>query len=173
MTRLRDAIEIREEEGKMALFGHRFWLAHSAEFVSLRSALEQIMGRAADGLVYHEGEQTGAAYMQLIQSALEDQLRGRDLRGQADLYLEWLSRIGYGRFRIDEFDSARGVARITLQDSIEAESYGTSKAPACHTISGILGQLAGTLWGRTARSNETACKSKGADACDFVIEVSE
>lgn len=169
MKRVRDALELHPEEGKLTILGERFWLAHNAEFISLRRKLEETMGRAANGFVYREGEQTGAAYTKFLRTSFQAEIDPLDTRGRFEYCLGWLSRVGYGRFRLESFHPDRNEARVVLENSIEAESYGPAQVTVCYVTAGILGHIAGLLGGVTALASEVACRSTGSDRCEFEI----
>ena len=169
MKTLKEALGLEEAKGRVSLFGQRFWLAHHVEFVSLRRKLEEIMGRAANGFVYREGEQTGAAYTRFIESKFRRDLERLSALDRFRFYLDWLSRIGYGRFRVEAFDERTHSASVALEDGIEAESYGEASAPVCFSTAGILGHVAGILCNCTVLTTETECRAAGSAHCEFKI----
>lgn len=169
IPKLRDSLDIREEQGRIELFGERFWLSHIAEFASFQKAQEAVMGVASKALVYDAGRRIGEAYHAFFRGALAGDLADRDPRGQLELLMSWTTRIGYGRFRV--LDVRTDEAVLALEDSIEVESYGASKGPVCYSIAGIVGSLVGAVLGGRSECEERACAAAGAPRCEFVIRL--
>ena len=127
------------------------------------------MGVASKALVYDAGRRIGEGYYAFFRGALAKDLAGRDSRGQLEVLMSWTTRIGYGRFQV--LDVRADEAVFSLDDSIEVESYGTSKGPVCYSIAGIVGSLVEAVLGGRAECEERACAAAGAPRCEFVIRL--
>ena len=79
------------------------------------------------------------------------------------------TEIGWGLFRLIDFDPTRHIIRVRVEKSPFAEAYGASSRAVCHLISGVLSGLATVLFGRDCSATEVQCLAMGDQHCVFHI----
>jgi len=79
------------------------------------------------------------------------------------------AEIGWGHFKLDEYDFAKKELQISVEDSAFAEAYGNSDEGVCHLISGVLSGLATILFSRNCTAFEIECMARGDHHCVFRI----
>lgn len=83
-------------------------------------------------------------------------------------------QIGWGRFDLIEFDEQARRLRVEVHRSPFAFAYGSgSTTGVCHLIRGVLGGLAGGLFGAEVQAVEAECAARGDPACRFEVSVRE
>ena len=73
--------------------------------------------------------------------------------------------LGWGVWRFDW--KPAGVWTLTVRNSPFANAAGSSDAPACHAIAGMLEAVTALVLGKTASVHETQCACMGAPLCVF------
>ncbi len=79
------------------------------------------------------------------------------------------AEIGWGHFKLDEYDFAKKKLQISVEDSAFAEAYGNSDEGVCHLIRGVLSGLATILFSRNCTASEIECMARGDHHCVFRI----
>ena len=79
------------------------------------------------------------------------------------------AEIGWGHFKLDEYDFAKKELQISVEDSAFAEAYGNSDEGVCHLIRGVLSGLATILFSRNCTASEIECMARGDHHCVFRI----
>ena len=80
------------------------------------------------------------------------------------------TEIGWGLFRLIDFDPTRHIIRVRVEKSPFAEAYGASSKGVCHLIRGVLSGLATVLFDRDCTATEILCLAKGDQHCVFHIK---
>ena len=79
------------------------------------------------------------------------------------------AEIGWGQFKLVEYDFENRKLQIRVKNSAFAESYGESAEGVCHLIRGVLSGLASFLFSQDCKATETECLAKGDRHCAFYI----
>ena len=79
------------------------------------------------------------------------------------------TEIGWGNFKLIEYDFENRKLNVRVKNSVFAEAYGDATEGVCHLINGVLSGLATVLFGRNCMGSETECLAKGDQHCVFHI----
>lgn len=152
-------IDFDREVGRVSIRGIRYLLIQPATLVGFQKAAEAAGGAVPDWL-----ETGGREGGRRSSSRFREQtkLEGREF---AQAYLDMGREIGWGVFRVTQFEGSR--FEVEVQGSPFAEAYGTSPRPVCHFSRGVIAGLGETLFGR-ARCEEAECAAAGSSLCRFV-----
>ena len=153
--------ELRDDgAGRLSYRGARYLLIRPETLAALQHALESALGSAAADCLAAGGRAGGG------RAAASFTGVGRE---RVEALLAMGSRIGWGRFALEQLASQALV--VTVTGSPFAEAYGRSAAPVCHLTRGVLEALAGTVLTGRPRVIETACVAMGSPACRFEARV--
>ena len=79
------------------------------------------------------------------------------------------AEIGWGHFKLVEYDLDNRKLQIRVRNSAFAEAYGEAAEGVCHLIRGVLSGLAAVLFSQDCVAVETECLAKGDRHCTFHI----
>jgi predicted hydrocarbon binding protein len=79
------------------------------------------------------------------------------------------AEIGWGNFKLIEYDIENHKLSVRVKNSVFAEAYGDAAEGVCHLINGVLSGLAAVLFGRNCLGSETECLAKGDPHCIFHV----
>ena len=79
------------------------------------------------------------------------------------------AEIGWGNFKLDQYDFDKKKLQISVEDSPFAAAYGDSSEGVCHLTRGVLCGLATILFSRSCMASEVECMAKGDHHCVFLI----
>ena len=79
------------------------------------------------------------------------------------------TEIGWGHFKLVEYDFENRKLQIRVKNSTFAQAYGRSAEGVCHLIRGVLSGLASFLFSQDCLATETECLAKGDRHCAFYI----
>jgi predicted hydrocarbon binding protein len=142
----------------------RYLLIRPETLAAFQKAIEEEIGEKASRILFESGFQGGSL----------SSIKYREVFGFSDeeivrFMMEMGSQIGWGRFELERFDSARNHLVVKVYHSPFAEAYGSSSKPVCHIIRGVLGGMASVVFGREVESKELSCLAKGDGCCRFEI----
>lgn len=157
-------IKFNPEKGGLFYKEVRYLLVRPETLAVLQKSAEKEIGERASNILYQSGFQGG-----MLSSK-----RYRDLFGFSDeeiirFMVEMGPQIGWGRFELERFDSAKRQLIVRVYHSPFAAAYGSSSKPVCHVIRGVLGGMATTVFGKEVEAREPSCFAKGDEWCRFEI----
>jgi predicted hydrocarbon binding protein len=139
-------------------------------FVNNHTFVEEALGRDAYArILYDAGHRS--AWQWCEKEAATHGLKGLDVFRH---YMKRLSQRGWGRFTVEDVDSATGAARIRLDHSVFVLQQGKVGRKVCYMFAGWFpGSLewAGANLGRPWRlaATEQQCAADGHDHCIFEV----
>jgi predicted hydrocarbon binding protein len=152
------------EQGGLFYNEVRYLLIRPETLAAFQKAIEEEIGQKAFRILFESGFQGGSLsskkYREIFGFSDEEIIR---------FMMDMGSQIGWGRFELDKFDSAKKHLVVKVHHSPFAEAYGTSSEPVCHMIRGVLGGMASVLFGRELESKELSCLAKGDRWCRFEV----
>jgi predicted hydrocarbon binding protein len=157
---------LRDETRKRT--GNRVVLFGSGTFVELQKGAEAIIGDEASAVFYEAGIKSGREGGETI--LMEWDERGEELMTKLG-YL-WDSQ-GLGWFSImdAQLDSEEKEGFVRVSESFIAASYGTSKKPVCHFLSGYISGFLEKIWKTPMVCEEKICQSmEDYEFCEFHLE---
>lgn len=142
----------------------RYLLIRPETLAAFQKAIEKEIGEKASRILFDSGFEGGSLsskkYREVFGFSDEETIR---------FMMEMGSQIGWGRFELERFDSAKKHFAVKVYHSPFAEAYGSSPKPICHMIRGVLGGLASVVFGKEIESKELSCLAKGDECCRFEI----
>lgn len=159
-----------KKKGWIEIGGTRMCLLDVANgYYALRRQVKALAADFEPLIFYNGGKEGGASF---TRSALEANLIRPEKEG-FQMCLEAYSLCGFGDYQLREIDFAQGRARISCQDAFEAwamlSHQERSHEAVCHYTRGVLCSFMEVLKGREFECQETHCKAKGDDECEFHI----
>lgn len=152
------------EKGGLFYKEVRYLLVRPETLAAFQKAIEKELGEKASRILFESGFQGGTLSSK----------RYREVFGFSDeeiirFMMEMGPQIGWGRFELERFDSAKKQLIVRVFHSPFAEAYGSSSKAVCHMIRGVLGGVATTVSGKEVEAREPSCLAKGDEWCKFEI----
>jgi len=142
----------------------RYLLIRPETIVGFQKAIEkQSQTRAIDALFeggYQGGYLSAKKYKEIQNLSDKDTINFMMAMG---------AEIGWGNFKLDQYDFAKKKLQISVEDSPFAAAYGDSSEGVCHLTRGVLCGLATILFSRSCTACEAECVAKGDHHCVFLI----
>jgi predicted hydrocarbon binding protein len=79
------------------------------------------------------------------------------------------TQIGWGHFKLQNFDFENKILEIIVNQSAFAQAYGQSSSAVCHLINGVMSGLASVIFNIECAGSEVRCLAKGDAHCVFEI----
>jgi predicted hydrocarbon binding protein len=79
------------------------------------------------------------------------------------------TEIGWGNFKLMEYDLEKRKMQIRVINSAFAQVYGESSEGVCHLIRGVLSGLATVLFSSSSTASEIQCLARGDEYCEFHV----
>ena len=87
-----------------------------------------------------------------------------------DFMMKMGTEIGWGNFKLQNFDPKKKHLNVIVRKSPFAEAYGESSSAVCHLVRGVLSGLASFLFNQDCVGSEVKCLAKGDEHCLFEIQ---
>ncbi len=137
---------------------------------SVLRELESVIGPAYISVIIEGAKRyTREVELKQIGDYVSPENRMKVVSAMFRLYRE----LGWGKVFDVEFDEGRGVLRFRVENSVEADGWGSSEHPVCHIILGYNIALMEWALGKPMIGEEVRCKAKGDPYCEFVIRAAE
>ena len=160
-----DALEYTADTGALYYKGVRYMLIRPETIAAFQKAVEASWGsEAAEKLFaggFAGGRLSAEKYKRLHNFSDDDIIA---------FMLAMGGHIGWGRFRLEQYDPAEKILRVRVDNSPFAEAFGVSSRGVCHLIRGVLAGMAVGLFETECTAREVECRSKGDDRCLFVVQ---
>ncbi|MFA4861070.1 V4R domain-containing protein [Methanoregula sp.] len=134
-------------------------------FTSMTTSLKKTMGEApASGVNYR-------AYLDMGKENVEHYKKmGITSPGTlADMAFTFYSQMGWFRIIRTEWDEGTKTRTMTLEHTVESESFGTTGKNVCYCTAGLLAGIIEGSFGIRVQAREVMCRSKGDEHCVFTI----
>ncbi len=157
-------LKFAPEKGGFFYNDVRYLLIRPETLAAFQKAIEKEIGEKASRILYESGFQGGSLSSK----------RYREVFGFSDdeivrFMMEMGSQIGWGRFELEGFNSAKKRFFVKVYHSPFAEAYGSSPKPVCHMIRGVLGGTASVVFRTKVEPKELSCLAKGDGCCTFEV----
>ncbi len=152
------------EKGGLFYNEVRYLLIRPETLAAFQKAIEKEIGEKASRILFESGFQGGSLsskkYREVFGFSDEEIVR---------FMMEMGSQIGWGRFELEGFDSAKKQFVVKVYHSPFAEAYGSSSKPICHITRGVLGGMASVVFGTKVEPKELSCLAMGDGCCRFEV----
>ncbi len=160
-----EAVEFDTENGTISFKGVRYLLIRPETLVEVQKGLEKRLGEEAQEILYRGGFTGGHLSTKKYREAF-----GYGDEEIVQFMATMGGQIGWGNFKLGEFNLEAKRLIVTVTCSAFAEAYGRSTDPVCHMTRGVIAGIGHALFGEDVASVETHCLAKGDDLCRFLIE---
>ena len=142
----------------------RYLLIRPETIVGFQKAIEKQSQTTAIDALFEGGYQGG--YLSAKKYKEIQDLSDKDT---INFMMAMGAEIGWGNFKLDQYDFAKKKLQISVEDSPFAAAYGDSSEGVCHLTRGVLCGLATILFSRSCTADEVECVAKGDHHCVFSI----
>ncbi|MCQ8893665.1 MAG: 4-vinyl reductase [Methanolinea sp.] len=158
-------IDFRPLEGKIQLIDDPVVMMPRFIFTSMMNSLTRTMGEAPAGGVNYR------AYMDMGKEnvAHYKKMGISNPNTLADMAFTFYSQMGWFRIIRMEWNEAEKVKTITLEHTVESESFGKTGKKVCYCTAGLLTGIVEGAFGIKVQGKEIQCRSKGDEHCVFEI----
>ena len=158
-------IEHRPLEGTIKLIDDPVVMMPRFIFTSMMNSLKKTMGEApASGVNYR-------AYLEMGKENVEHYKTMGITNPQtlSDMAFAFYSGMGWFKIVKMEWDEATKTKTITLDHTVESESFGSTGKMVCFCTAGLLAGIVEAAFGIKVQGREIKCRSKGDEHCVFTI----
>jgi predicted hydrocarbon binding protein len=158
-------IEFRPVEGKIKLIDDPVVMMPRFIFTSMMNSLAKTMGEIPAGGVNYR------AYMDMGRENVEHykKMGITNPNTLADMAFAFYSQMGWFRIISMDWNEEKKTKTITLEHTVESESFGNAGKNVCFCTAGLLTGIVEGAFGIKVRGREITCRSKGAPHCVFEI----
>jgi len=142
----------------------RYLLIRPETIVGFQKAIEKQSQATATDALFEGGYQGG--YLSAKKYKEIQDLSDKDT---INFMMAMGAEIGWGNFKLDQYDFANKKLQISVEESPFAAAYGDSSEGVCHLTRGVLCGLATILFSRSCTACEVECVAKGDHHCVFLI----
>ncbi|NYT16724.1 MAG: 4-vinyl reductase [Methanomicrobiales archaeon] len=159
-------IEHKPIEGKIKLIDDPVVMMPRFIFTSMTTSLIKTMGEMSAGGVNYR------AYMDMGKENVEHykKMGITDPNTLANMAFTFYSQMGWFRIISMTWNEAEKTKTITLEHTVESESFGNTGKKVCFCTAGLLTGIVEGAFGIKVRGREIACRSKGDPNCVFEIK---
>ena len=158
-------IEHKPLEGTIQLIDEPVVMMPRFIFTSMTNSLKKTMGEApASGVNYR-------AYMDMGKENVEHykKMGITNPNTMANMAFTFYSQMGWFNIIKTEWDEPTKTKTMTLEHTVESESFGSTGKNVCYCTAGLLAGIIEGSFGIKVQAKETKCKSKGDEHCVFTI----
>jgi predicted hydrocarbon binding protein len=158
-------LEYKPLVGKIKLIDDPVVMMPRFIFTSMMNSLAKTMGEVPAGGVNYR------AYMDMGKENVEHykKMGITNPNNLADMAFTFYSQMGWFRIIKMDWDEAKKTKTITLEHTVESESFGNVGKNVCFCTAGLLTGIVEGSFGIKVRGKEVQCRSKGDQHCVFEI----
>lgn len=172
MRTLEEALKLEYDSANanVTVSGVPIILMSKSTFGVLHKELISVLGRGAEGVLYHAGYEGGRTGFKHIARWWDFDVKDREEIISA--YAQMLSRFGWLNLEDVEVDDQKTEVVITAKNCFETLKYaGHADKPVCHYIRGFLCGFVESAFGmESLRCDEVSCQGRGDEICKFVLK---
>lgn len=161
-----DELEYDAVSGALRYKDVRYLLIRPETIVGFQRAIEVQSKETAIEVLFQGGYQGG-----YLSAKKYRDIQNLSDKETIDFMMAMGAEIGWGSFKLDEYDPDEKKLQISVEASPFAEAYDESSEGVCHLTRGVLCGLASVLFSRNCTASEVACLAKGDSRCVFVIGI--
>jgi predicted hydrocarbon binding protein len=163
-------LEYDDENANVTVSGIPVILMSKSTFGVLHKELLTVLGRSAEGVLYHAGYEAGRKGFKLVAQWWDFDTKNREEIISA--YAQQFARFGWLNLETVEVNDQKNEITITVKNSFETRKYGgQADRPVCHYIRGFLCGFAEVAFNmESLRCDEVKCQGIGDEICKFVLK---
>lgn len=154
--------KLKFEEGKLWLFDIPISIIPSETIVELQKELEKT---SSETLIYYAAKKTGRIWFKQMDESYHIKTKDVMKWGPAIIGLA-----GWGKVTVVTKKDSEKSLIVTLEESVNAKLYGSSKHPVDHLFRGLVCGAWCYVYGEDLSAIETHCMSMGHEKCKFVLK---
>ena len=157
--------DLQHDENQGAIFykGVRYLIIRPETVMGMFKSLAEFVGWEKAGEIFYNGGFEGGK----ASSMKFRQVFNLSAREAAEYICQMGNKIGWGNFKLDEFDEEKKNLTITVKSSPFSEQMPGSGKAVCHFLRGVMGGLGSASFDSDKQAEEFLCVSKGDDVCRF------
>ncbi len=165
-----NSIRFRDEIGEVEYFGQKVVMLRRDAFSLMRKELIRVSGNAANIILGIAGRRVGSEEGKaLLAKAQTLGLKTPQSMPEFVRVAVEETNMGFGKIRVDALNLESGQAQVSISNSFESESPGTSPKPSCIFTQSYLEGMFSQLIEREVRGREVDCRAKGDKLCRFIL----
>ena len=159
-----DELEYHSESGALLYKGVRYLLIRPETIVGFQKSIEKQDPKTGINALFQGGFQGG-----YLSARKYKEMQNLSDVETITFMLAMGAQIGWGNFKLDQYDFNEKKLQISVENSPFAAAYGDASEGGCHLTRGVLCGLATVLFSKTCTASEVKCGAKGDHHCVFVI----
>jgi predicted hydrocarbon binding protein len=167
-----NSVHFKDDDGEVEYFGQQVVMLRRDAFTLIRDGLTRVAGGAAQVILDIAGHTVGKEEGRAILA--KARAPGNRLPQSLPTFIRLAveeTNMGYGKIKIEEFNTESGTVTVSLSNSFEVDPYRHALKPTCAFTLGYLKGIFSQLAGRDFEGREVDCKSKGDPFCKFQLVV--
>lgn len=142
----------------------RYMLIRPETVIGLQKTIEESSGELARDAFFQGGFRGG-----YLSAKKYKELHLYDDIEIIEFMMQMGTDIGWGHFKLQNFDPQNKHLDIMVRNSPLAAAYGESSSAVCHLVRGVLSGLASFLFDQNCVGSEVKCLAMGDENCIFEI----
>ena len=159
-----DELEYDPASGSLCYKDVRYLLIRPETIVGFHKAIEKQSQTAAIDALFQGGYQGG-----YLSAKKYKEIQNLSDKETINFMMAMGAEIGWGNFRLDQYDFSKKMLQISVENSPFAAAYSDSTEGVCHLTRGVLCGLATILFSKSCTASEVECAAKGDHHCVFLI----
>lgn len=159
-----DELEYDPASGALCYKDVRYLLIRPETIVGFQKAIEKQSQTAAIDALFQGGYQGG-----YLSAKKYKEIQNLSDKETIDFMMAMGAEIGWGNFRLDQYNCDKKKLQISVENSPFAAVYSDSTEGVCHLTRGVLCGLATILFSKSCTASEVECAAKGDQHCVFLI----
>lgn len=159
-----DELTYDSDSGALSYKDVRYMLIRPETVIGFQKTIEESNSELAQNAFFQGGFRGG-----YLSAKKYKELHYFDDIQIIDFMMKMGTEIGWGHFKLQNFDPQKKYLNIIVRKSPFAEAYGESSSAVCHLVRGVLSGLASFLFDQNCVGSEVQCIAKGDAYCIFEI----
>ena len=159
-----DELEYHSESGTLSYKDVRYLLIRPETIVGFQKSVEKKDPKTAINALFQGGFQGG-----YLSAKKYKEIQNLSNEEAITFMMAMGAQIGWGNFKLDQYDFDEKKLQISVENSPFAAAYGDASEGVCHLTRGVLCGLATVLFWGTCTASEVECRAKGDHHCVFLI----
>jgi predicted hydrocarbon binding protein len=160
-----DELNYDQSAGALKYREVRYLLIRPETIIGFQKAIEDRNTELAQDVFFQGGFQGGQLSAQKYR-----EVHNLDDTQIIDFMMKMGAEIGWGQFKLQNFDIQKKQMVVIVNQSPFAQAYGQSPTGVCHLIRGVLSGLASVIFNTQCIGTEIQCLAKGDEHCFFEIQ---